>query len=101
MTEKIERVLENDVRPLLMAHEGDVRIVSFENHILKVRLLGRCSGCPSAQLTTEELIAEKIKEKVPEVEDVILVQEVSQDLIDFARKLMSHGSLEKGAEEEG
>lgn len=90
MKEKIEEVLEREVRPALMAHGGDVKIVSFENHILKVRLLGKCSGCPSAQLTTEELIGEKIKERVPEVEDVILVQEINQDLLDFAKKLLNH-----------
>jgi len=93
MKREIEEVLERDVRPVLMSHEGDVRLVSYENGILKVRLTGKCSGCPSAQLTTEEVIAKTVKGKVPEVQEVILVNQVSEELLDMAKKLLSHRSL--------
>ena len=75
--DNIQRILEEDVRPALMAHEGDVELISYESQVVKVKLHGKCSGCPSAYLTTEELIAAKIKEKMPEVKDVVLVQEVN------------------------
>ena len=55
-----------------------------------MKLHGKCSGCPSAYLTTEELIAVKVKEKMPEVEDVVLVQEVNPELLDFARRILNH-----------
>ena len=95
MLEKIEKVLEEDVRPKLLAHEGDVEIREFKDGILKVKLLGLCSGCPSAIFTTEEIIAETVKEKIPEVKDVVLVQEVSDDLIDMAKKLLNHTYTEQ------
>lgn len=95
MLEKIEKVLEEDVRPKLLAHEGDVEIREFKEGILKVKLLGYCSGCPSAIVTTEEIIAETVKEKIPEVKDVVLVQEVSDDLIDMAKKLLNHTYTEQ------
>ena len=41
-------------------------------------------------MTTEELIAAKIKEKMPEVKDVVLVQEVNPELLDFARRILNH-----------
>lgn len=88
--EKIHKILEEDVRPSLLAHEGDVELISYENQIVKVKLHGKCSGCPSAYLTTEELIAAKIKEKMPEVQDVVLVQEVNPELLDFARRILNH-----------
>ena len=88
MNEKIEKVLEEYVRPKLLEHEGDVQIVEYKDKVLKVRLLGKCSGCPSAGLTTEELIAAEVKEHIPEIEDVVLVNEVSQDLLDMARQIM-------------
>ena len=90
MLREIEKVLEEDVRPYLLEHEGNVRISEYKEGILKVRLTGQCSGCPSAALTTEELIAEAVKKKIPEVKDVVLVNEVSDDLIEMAKKLMSH-----------
>ena len=88
--DNIQRILEEDVRPALMAHEGDVELISYESQVVKVKLHGKCSGCPSAYLTTEELIAAKIKEKMPEVKDVVLVPEVNPDLLDFARRILNH-----------
>ena len=90
MRARIEEVLEKNVRPQLLSHQGDVEIADYTDGVLKVRLLGKCSGCPSAMLTTEEIIAEEVKSRIPEVKDVILVQEVSQELIDFARKILNH-----------
>ena len=88
--DNIQRILEEDVRPALMAHEGDVELISYESQVVKVKLHGKCSGCPTAYLTTEELIAAKIKEKMPEVKDVVLVQEVNPELLDFARRILNH-----------
>ena len=88
--DNIQRILEEDVRSALMAHEGDVELISYESQVVKVKLHGKCSGCPSAYLTTEELIAAKIKEKMPEVKDVVLVQEVNPELLDFARRILNH-----------
>lgn len=90
MLDKIEDVLEKKVRPSLLDHEGNVQIVSFEDGILKIRLTGHCSGCPSARITTEELIAKEVMEAVPEVKDVVLINEVSPELLDFAKKILSH-----------
>lgn len=90
MLKEIETVLEEDVRPYLLEHEGNVQIEEYKDGILKVRLTGQCSGCPSAALTTEELITEAVKGRIPEIKDVVLVNEVSDDLIEMAKKLMSH-----------
>lgn len=87
--QEIEAVLEEEVRPKLLQHQGNVQIVGWgDDRILKVRLTGKCSGCPSASLTTEEVIASVVRERIPQVKDVILVNEVSSELIEMARKLM-------------
>lgn len=86
----IDTVLEEKVRPQLLAHEGNVQIVSFEDGILRIRLTGQCSGCPSAKITTEELIAHVVMNEIPEIKDVILVNEVSPELLEFAKKLLKH-----------
>ena len=90
MLEKIEALLDEKVRPSLQAHGGDVVVRSYENNVLKVKLIGKCSGCPSAHDTNEELIAAEVIEAFPEVKDVILVEEVSEELLDFARKILNH-----------
>ncbi len=94
----IEEVIKRKVRPSLLEHEGDVEVLSFEDGICRVRLLGRCANCPSASLTTEELIGKNVMEEIPEVKDVILVQEVSDDIMDFARDLIRRHHEEEGKE---
>ncbi len=88
--EEIEKVLDEKVRPALHAHGGDVVVKSYEDSILKVKMVGKCSGCPSAHDTNEEIIAAEVKEVFPEIKDVILVEEVSQELIDMAYKILKH-----------
>jgi Fe-S cluster biogenesis protein NfuA len=86
----IETILNEDVRPDLLKHQGNVVVVSYEKGILRIRLTGKCSGCPSASLTAEELIGERVKARLPEVQDVILVSGVSDDLIAQAKAILSH-----------
>ena len=90
LLEQIETVLNEDVRPTLAGHDGNVTVISCEKGILRIRLTGQCSGCPSASLTTEELVAAKIKARLPEIQDVILVSGVSDDLIAQAKAILSH-----------
>ena len=89
MLEIIAKVLEEKVRPQLLAHEGNVRIVEFQDGILRIRLTGQCSGCPSAKITTEELIGSVVMAEIPEVKDVVLVNEVSPELLEFAKKILN------------
>lgn len=100
MIERIEEVLEKKVRPALLSHEGDVQIVEYADGVLKIRLTGHCSGCPSARLTTEELIAAEVQKEIPEVKEVVLVNEISPELLDFARKLLNHNHERRNAYED-
>jgi Fe-S cluster biogenesis protein NfuA len=86
---KVEKILDEKVRPQLLKHQGGVQIVDFDQGILKVRLLGKCSNCPSANLTTEQLIEKEITEELPDVKQVILVTGVSDELIDMARSILN------------
>ena len=87
---RIEEIIEERIRPSLHAHGGDVEVLSYEDGILRIKLLGQCSGCPSAMVTNEELIGKEIMDELSEVKDVVLVQEVSEELMDMARKLLNH-----------
>ncbi len=67
---RIEAVLES-VRPALHADGGDIELVSVDGNSARVRLKGACDGCPSAALTLRFGIERKIKEAIPEFEDLI------------------------------
>jgi Fe/S biogenesis protein NfuA len=86
--EKIERLLDERVRPALAMHRGDIRVESYNDGILRVRLLGQCNNCPSALDTTEELVAAELQAAMPEIKQVVLVTGVSDELLEQARALL-------------
>ena len=70
---KVKEVIEA-VRPSLQSHGGDVELVGTDDDkTVKVRLQGACSGCPGAQMTLKQGIEQLLKEKVPEVKEVVAV----------------------------
>lgn len=87
MTE-IEHILDERVRPALAAHRGNIRVESFADGILRVRLLGQCSNCPSARDTVEELVSGALQTALPQVGQVSLVTGVSDELLEQARALL-------------
>lgn len=72
MNEKIEAALAQ-IRPSLQADGGDVELVGVQDGTVKVKLTGACGGCPMAQMTLKQGIERILKEKVPEVKEVVSV----------------------------
>lgn len=70
MIEKIQEVLQ-EIRPFVLQDGGDIIFDSFENGIVKVRMQGACSGCPSSTATLRHGIETKLKERIPEVQMVV------------------------------
>lgn len=90
MLEQIEQVLNERVRPQLALHGGGIQSLSCEDGVYRFRLLGQCAGCPSAYLTTQEVVQEELLPAVPGLKQVVLVQQVSDSLLDQARAILNH-----------
>lgn len=88
--QQIEATLEAQVRPVLRGHGGGVRLKGYQDGIVTVELLGACSGCPSADLSTREMIEDILRNALPEIKGIALSHPVDQELLDFARKLLRH-----------
>ena len=72
MEERVEAVLE-EIRPALQADGGDVELVGVTEGVVKVRLKGACSGCPMSTMTLKQGIERLLKERLPEVKEVMAV----------------------------
>ncbi len=72
MRENVEAVLEQ-IRPALKADGGDVELVGVNDGVVSVKLTGACSGCPMSTMTLKMGIERLLREKVPEVREVISV----------------------------
>ncbi|MEA9356762.1 NifU family protein [Bacteriovorax sp. PP10] len=71
MLRKLEALFDEQVRPALAAHGGNVEIVDIDNNQVFLRLQGGCQGCSSSNATLKEGIQTLIKQNFPEITDVI------------------------------
>jgi len=73
MEEKVKDTIEN-IREALQSHGGDVELVGIDqDNTVRVRLQGACQGCPGATMTMKMGIERILREKVPEIKEVIAV----------------------------
>ncbi len=74
MKQQVQEVLEL-IRPALQADGGDVELVDVsDDGIVSVRLTGACGSCPMSTMTLKMGIERTLKEKLPEVKEVVQVQ---------------------------
>ena len=74
--QKIEQCLEM-IRPRLAMHGGNVEFVAWnaDSGTVHVRFLGGCKGCPLSQMTLKMGIEALIQEWIPQVQEVVAVDE--------------------------
>jgi Fe-S cluster biogenesis protein NfuA len=85
----IRAVLDEHVRPLLRAHNGDIELTGIEEGgIVHLRILGACATCMGAKQTVDDIIVTSIRESCPWVTDVRVSQGVSDDLIAEALRFL-------------
>ena len=72
MHDKVEAVLKQ-IRPSLQVDGGDVELVDVSQGTVKVRLKGACGSCPMASMTLKNGVVRLLKEKLPEIKEVVAV----------------------------
>jgi Fe-S cluster biogenesis protein NfuA len=70
--ENVQTVIE-EIRPALQADGGDVELVDVKDGVVSVRLTGACGGCPMSTMTLKMGIERLLKQKLPEVVEVVNV----------------------------
>lgn len=75
MYRKVEEAL-NTIRPYLEADGGNVEIVDISpEFILKLQLTGACKTCEMSHMTMKAGIEETIKRAVPEIKQIISINQ--------------------------
>lgn len=72
MKENIQAILEQ-IRPNLKADGGDVELVDISDGVVSLRLKGACGSCAMSTMTLKMGIERLLKEKIPEVKEVVSV----------------------------
>ncbi len=64
----------DSIKPYLQADGGDVVFVEITDDMtVKVRLTGACHSCPFSVMTLKAGIEQTVKEKVPEIKEIVAV----------------------------
>ena len=70
MIGQIREIIELQIRPALQADGGDIELVDVEDGIVKVRLVGACSHCPSSAMTLYQGVEKMLMDAIPEVKGI-------------------------------
>ena len=71
MIRKIEALMDDQIRPALASHGGNVEIVDVDNGKLFLKLQGGCQGCSSSSATLRDGIARLVQQTFPEINEVV------------------------------
>ncbi|MFA5406857.1 MAG: NifU family protein [Candidatus Nanoarchaeia archaeon] len=69
MKKDVEAIIK-EIRPALQMDGGDIKLVSVEEGVVKVKLQGACHGCPMAAQTLKLFVEATLKERVKGVKKV-------------------------------
>jgi Fe-S cluster biogenesis protein NfuA/nitrite reductase/ring-hydroxylating ferredoxin subunit len=78
LAERVHEALD-DVRPYLKSPGGNVELVDVEDAVVRLRMHGSCSGCPSSSVTLTLAIEDAIHKAAPEIEEVIAEDMVARE----------------------
>ncbi len=84
--EEILGVVDENIRPRLQSHGGDISIIGYENGILHVEMKGMCRNCPSAMITLEDTVKAALDGLV---DDVRVVATIDKELLNFAKSILN------------
>ncbi|KAL7565066.1 hypothetical protein ACA910_005077 [Epithemia clementina (nom. ined.)] len=68
--ENVEMVLE-EMRPYLIQDGGNVAITEIDGPVVKLELQGACGSCPSSTQTMKMGLERRLRERIPEIQEVI------------------------------
>ena len=67
---KVEEAL-SEIRPFLESDGGDIELLSINNNIVEVKLMGNCVSCSVNQMTLNSGVEMTIKKYAPQIQKVI------------------------------
>ncbi len=66
----IEALSDSFIRPTLNRDNGDIKILTYQAGVLTIQFTGHCAGCPYAQNTLNNVIANSLKRYVPQLKNI-------------------------------
>lgn len=77
--ENVDMVLD-EMRPYLLQDGGNVAISEIDGPVVRLELQGECGTCPSSTQTMKMGLERKLRERIPEIQEVVQALPDSPDL---------------------
>jgi Fe/S biogenesis protein NfuA len=71
LSQKVAEIINSEVNPAVASHGGVVELVGVDENKAIIAFGGGCQGCGMADVTLKQGVEVMIKEKVPEIVEVI------------------------------
>jgi Fe-S cluster biogenesis protein NfuA len=65
---RVSKVLAEELIPMLQMDGGDIELLDITDGVVRIRMHGACSGCPSTIMAVVMGIEQELRRRVPEVE---------------------------------
>ncbi|MFQ5740832.1 MAG: iron-sulfur cluster assembly accessory protein [Acidobacteriota bacterium] len=75
--DKVERLIHTEINPAVASHGGQVHFLGVKDHKVYLSFGGGCHGCGMVDVTLKQGIEARIKELIPEIEEVVDVTDHS------------------------
>ncbi len=78
VVEKVRRLLDTEINPAVAAHGGMIRLVDVRDNKVFVAFGGGCHGCGMVDVTLKHGVEARIREAIPEIQEVVDVTDHGQ-----------------------
>lgn len=71
VVKQIKQILNHEIRPAVAMDGGDIIFHKYEDNVVYLYMQGACSGCPSSTMTLKHGIETRLREAIPEINEVV------------------------------
>lgn len=83
IVQMIKELLDTRIRPTVQEDGGDILFLGYDNGIVKLKMQGACTSCPSSIVTLKNGVQNMLQFYIPEV---ISVEQVKDEVDEIAEK---------------
>ena len=67
LRQRVQRVLDEQVNPVIAGHGGGVEILDVKDNVLYLQMRGGCQGCGLKDMTLQNGVEAAVRDEVPEI----------------------------------
>lgn len=82
VVQMIKELLDTRIRPTVQEDGGDIVFMGYEDGIVKLKMQGSCSSCPSSIVTLKNGVQNMMQFYIPEV---VAVEQVEDEVDEIAK----------------